>query len=140
MLSRPRGGKPRVQNGDSISYRDAVFELLARKRQRSGQIYDPLEIVVDRDHSPGCQSLFVAPAVQFVLATGLLAKIITTCASGGPNLPRVHPGGSVCIPGAQIVQHRMHVMLLAKRLMCAHEATRGIVRLRIPSNIENMLL
>ena len=25
------GGKPRVQNGDSDSYRDAVFELLAQK-------------------------------------------------------------------------------------------------------------
>ena len=33
------GGKPRVQNGDSDGYTDAVFELLARKRQRSGQVY-----------------------------------------------------------------------------------------------------
>ena len=34
-LSWPRGGggggKPRVQNGDSDSYMDAVFELLAQK-------------------------------------------------------------------------------------------------------------
>ena len=33
------GGKPRVQNGDSDSYRDAVFELLVQKKQRSGQVY-----------------------------------------------------------------------------------------------------
>ena len=33
------GGKPRVQNGDSDGYTDAVFELLPRKRQRSGQVY-----------------------------------------------------------------------------------------------------
>ena len=45
-------------------------------------------------------------------------------------------GGSVCTPyayGAQIVQHGVHVMMSAKCLKRAHEATRGIVRLRIPS-------
>ena len=52
--------------------------------------------------------------VYFVLATGLLTKIVATCASGGPmqSAPHVHPG-------PQAVQHGVHVMMSVKGLVCA---------------------
>ena len=49
------------------------------------------------------------------------------CIWGARPAPRVHPG-------PQAVQHGVYVMMSAKGLMCAHEATQGIVRLRIPSS------
>ena len=96
-------------------------------------VADPLENFVDREIIRLDANCSVA---QFVLVTGLLAKIIATCT--------VHPGGPIRTPcasgglslhrGAQAVQHGVHVMMSAKGLMRAHEATRGIVRLRIPSS------
>ena len=85
-------------------------------------VADPLENVVDRE-------IIHLDANRFswlgVLTTGLLTKIIATCASGGLSLSTIR--------GAQAVQHGVHVLMSAKGLMRAHEATRGIVYLRIPS-------
>ena len=76
-------------------------------------------------------------AVQFVLVTGLLAKIIATCSSRGP----VSAGGvrsapcPACIRGAHSVQHGVHVMMSA----IAHEATRLVMLLSHISNTSKVL-